>query len=245
MWHPLWFPAFGDQSGGLVALQLEPDRPGGIVWGYHSEGGELLSDFDSTATLFRTSLALWQSGEIHEFVFMTDGQWAALAAHNPQTRTADGRWQVKIDIWSTGQWPDEWKQVLGIGPMIPADDSEIITIAELIEDPACGRPIQGAVRGLAGGGGWDTWAVEDATGRIQFLTTRGVTENARELNGMGNRYEITLIPQTHGTPLPPMSLAEREALPEVECVARRILEQSSASFLATKVIPLREQSEGH
>lgn len=110
VWHPAWFPAFGRQSGGLVALQLQPERPAGVVWGYHDDGGELLSENDSVAALFRTSLALWKAGEIQNVVFITEGIWAALATHNPRTRNADGRWAFVVDPESLEGWPDEWTE---------------------------------------------------------------------------------------------------------------------------------------
>src|SRR6266545_1026755 len=52
LWHPLWFPAFGDQHYDFVELQPEPNRPAGGVWSWHTYGAEVVTRYDSVASLF-------------------------------------------------------------------------------------------------------------------------------------------------------------------------------------------------
>jgi cell wall assembly regulator SMI1 len=60
-WHPLWFPAFGE-NGYFIELQSDPDRPAGQLWSYHSHDFCVSPGSDSVASLFRTSLELWRVG---------------------------------------------------------------------------------------------------------------------------------------------------------------------------------------
>ena len=113
-WHPLWFPAFGDQSGELVALQLEPDRPAGQVFAFHSET-DLSTSYDSVNTLFSATLACWRQGLLppQDMMYLTAEFRQLVASLNPVSQTPDGQPRVEISRFVTDDWPTDWKDNLG------------------------------------------------------------------------------------------------------------------------------------
>ena len=197
-WHPLWFPAFGSQSGELVALQLEPNRPAGQVYSFHSESG-LSTSYDSVTAMFATALDLWRRGLLPDDTAYPEIPHV-VAEHNPLSRTPDGAPLREISRSATRDWPPDWKHVLGIGPLVPAAADDVVTIADFTSDPACGRPIHAELRGLAGSGETFFAAATDATGSMTVLLVRDETENFREAEGSG-RFELWPAP-LEGTPVP-------------------------------------------
>jgi cell wall assembly regulator SMI1 len=227
-WHPLWFPAFGAQSGELVSLRLAPNQPAGQVFAFHTEL-DLSTSYDSVSTLFATTLECWRTGVLprDDHTYLPLGLREIAARHNPLSRNADGGQRREISRFSTGDWPAPWKEVLGIAPMVPAADELVVTIAELAADPTSGRPIRGAVRGW--GGSFDSWivSVTDATGSVKVLATRQETENFRELAGTG-RFELWLAPIVDGA-----------HVDELADDMRRIAELPDVPYLAARIVPLR------
>lgn len=190
-WHPLWFPAFGDQSGELVALQLAPDRPADRVFAYHSEL-DLSPSYDSVAALFATTLECWQEGLLPNDPMSFPPAIRLIAArHSPLSRTPQGGYREEISRASTEKWPEAWKEVLGLAPLQPAASDFAVTIADYLADPESGRPIHAEVRPESGSGDWIAATAMDGTGAVSVELTRGMTENFRELARPG-RYELWL-----------------------------------------------------
>ena len=197
-WHPLWFPAFGEQSGELVVLQPEPGLSAGELFSFHAET-ELEASYDSVAALFSAALACWRARLLppRDPLFLTAELRRLVARHNPRSQTPEGRPRRTISRFATGNWPDAWREAIGIVRVDPAPEELVVTIAELLEDPACGRPIRADVRGR--GGTFDSFVVtaSDAGHEVEVLATRAETENFRELAG-GRRYELWLVPAGDG-----------------------------------------------
>jgi cell wall assembly regulator SMI1 len=194
-WHPLWFPAFGDRSGELVALQLEPDQPAGTVFSFHSDL-DLGTSYDSVAALFATTLECWRAGLLpHDPSYLPPEIRPIAARLNPNSRTATGAERRTISRSSTAEWPSSWKEVLGIGPPRQAADELVVTIAEFTHDPLCGRPIRADVH--ARGGSFDVIVAvaNDDTGSTNVVLKRDETEHFREFTG-ASRCELWLVPFT-------------------------------------------------
>ena len=223
-WHPLWFPAFGWQHGELVALQLEPGRPAGQVYSFHSET-ELSTSYDSIAAMFATGLDLWRHGLLPEGTAFPEIPRLA-ATHNPLSLTSAGVPRKEISRAATRDWPPDWKHVLGIGPLVPALPEDVVTIAELTADLACRRPIHAELRGVAGSGDTLFATASDETGRLTAFLLRGVTENFREAEGAG-RFELWLEPFTDATDSGKIA-SELSVLTDV----------GSGLYFATRVVPL-------
>jgi hypothetical protein len=190
-WHPLWFPAFGEQSGELVALQLEPHRPAGQVYGYHSDLG-LSTSYDSVTTLFATALDLWRRGLLPDDRAYPEIRRIA-AEHNPRSRLPDGAERREISRMSTRDWPPPWREVIGIAPLAGATETEVVTVAELAADPMCGRPIRAELKGIGGNAGRLLATASDATGSVTVLFMQDETQNFREASG-GGHYDLWLAP---------------------------------------------------
>jgi cell wall assembly regulator SMI1 len=216
-WHPLWFPAFGDQSGELVSLQLEPGLPAGQVYSFHAEM-DLGTSYDSVATLFSATLELWRGGFLppRDMLYLTPELRQLVALHNPRSRRPDGSERREISRFGTTDWPVAWKAVLGLAPLAPAADELVVTIAELRANPSCGRPIRAALRGR--GGTFDSffYTASDETGEVEVLIERDATQNFRE-GGTAERYDLWLVPLEQ--------LRDAAAVP-------------TPSFLATRIVPL-------
>src|SRR5262249_32268894 len=116
-WHPLWFPAFGTQTGELVALQLEPERPAGAVYAFHEDTG-LETSYDSVATLFATALELWRAGAlpVEDHTYLPAGLREIQARLNPLSRDSHGACRRELSRFSTEDWPPAWRDVLGTSP---------------------------------------------------------------------------------------------------------------------------------
>lgn len=190
-WHPLWFPAFGEQSGELVALQLEPGESAGQVFGFHAELG-LSTSYDSVAALFATTLECWRTGLLpYEGPSFPPEIRALIARHNPRSRTAEGAPRREISRLSTEDWPPEWKEVAGIAPLgPPAEDA--ITVAQFHADPRHDRPVAGDVRVTSGSFDAFRATLADATGSVAFLATRDRTASFREVYGSTRRWQVWL-----------------------------------------------------
>jgi cell wall assembly regulator SMI1 len=223
-WHPLWFPAFGSQSGELVPLQLEPRLPAGQVYAYHSEL-DLSTSYDSVTTLFATALDLWRRGLLPGDTAYPEIR-RIIGALNPRSRTRDGTPLREISRSSTRDWPASWKQALAIAPMIPAADDEVVTIAELTAGRAGGHPIRAEMKGIGGSGDRFLATASDATGSATVFLMRDGTENFREASGSG-RYDLWLAP-----------LLESRAANELTESLRPFAGVGSALYLVTKVVPL-------
>ena len=225
-WHPLWFPAFGDQSGELVALQLEPDRPAGQVLAFHAET-DLAASYDSVAALFATTLECWQTGllPLADPAFHPPEILAIAARHNPRSRTPDGLPRLEISRASARDWPAEWREVLGLAPLEPAADELVVTIARFLRDRPSDRPIRAELRGW--GGAFDAFVAtaSDGTGSLDVLLTRDQTENLREFAG-GRRFDVWL------------ASADREAVANLATVMRGVAELPAIAFVAARIVPL-------
>ncbi len=223
-WHPLWFPVFGIQSGELVALQLEPHLPAGQVYGYHAEL-ELSTSYDSVTALFATALDLWQRGLLPD-----DNAYPEITRiigeRNPRSRTPDGVPRQEISRSSTRDWPAPWRDVLGIGPMAPADDGEVATIAELTAGRAHGRPVRAELKGIGGSSDRFFATASDGTGSATVFFMRDGTENFREASG-GGRYDLWLEP-----------LLEGHAAAELRESLRPFAEPGSVLYFVSKLVPL-------
>lgn len=221
-WHPLWFPAFGSQFGELVSLQLEPGRPAGQVYAFHSEE-DLSTSSDSVAALFAAALDCWRRGLLPEDAAYPEIRTIA-ARHNPSSRKPSGESRHEISRSSTTDWPDSWKKALGIGPLVGAADEEVVRIADFEGDPSSGRPIRAELTGW--GGSIDTLVAtaSDGTGSVKVLLTRSETENFRELVG-GRRFDLWLVPTGEQTSVDELARAMSHiaVVPEVPYVARRIV----------------------
>jgi cell wall assembly regulator SMI1 len=226
-WHPLWFPAFGDQSGELVALELEAGRAAGGLLSFHPEY-DLSTSYDSVAALFATTVECWRSGLLpsDDPTFFPPEIVKIAARHNPRSRTEAGLPRQEISRSATHDWPALWREVLGIGRLAPAADELVVTIAEFVRDPQSGRPIHGEVAGW--GGSFDTFiaTATDATGSVPVLLSRAATENLREFVG-GRGFELWLVP-----------IAGGELVDELSAQMRGIAEVPAVSYLATRIVPL-------
>lgn len=196
-WHPLWFPAFGDRSGELVALQLEPDQPAGPVFSFHSDL-DLGTSYDSVAALFATTFECCRAGLLpHEPSYLSPETREIAACLNPHSRTPAGAERRTVSRFSTGEWPPRWKDVLGIGPVTPAADKLIATIAQLEQDPQCGRPIRADVRVRSGSSEVVIATATDDSGSASVILKRGDTDGFREFIG-AKRCELWLVPFAGG-----------------------------------------------
>jgi cell wall assembly regulator SMI1 len=226
-WHPLWFPCFGDQSGELVVLQLEPDRSAGGLLSFHTEY-ELHTSYDSVATLFATTVDCWRTGllPLRDPSYFPPEILKVIARHNPLSRTPEGVPRQELTRWSTTGWPPAWKEVLGIVQTAPAADELVVTIAEFLGDPLSGRPVRAEVAGW--GGSFDAFVATatDATGSLPVLLTRDQTENFREFAG-GERFELWLAP-----------IADRGPVDELAANMRHIAELPAVAYIATRIVPL-------
>lgn len=193
-WHPLWFPAFGEQSGELVELQLEPGRAAGGLLSFHSEY-DLSTSYDSVAALFATTVECWRSGLLppDDPTYFPPEIVKIAARHNPRSRTEAGVPRREISRTATRHWPALWKKALGIAPVAPAAAELAVTIAEFVADPSCGRPVRARLHGW--GGTFDTFVVTatDKTGDVRVLLDRERTENFREFDA-ARPMELWLAP---------------------------------------------------
>jgi cell wall assembly regulator SMI1 len=209
-WHPLWFPAFGERSGELVCLQLEPDQSAGPVLSFHSDL-DLYTSYDSVAALFATTLECWQAGLLpYDPSSLPPAVREIAARHNPLSRTSDGGYRRAISRSSTEGWPTPWKEVLDIAPVVPAADELVVTIEEFIGNPECGRPIRAELRVRGGSFDMIIATATDSTGTVRVVLKREGTDNFRELPSAG-LCELWLAPLESRVPL---------------------------SYLATRIVPL-------
>jgi hypothetical protein len=115
----------------------------------------------------------------------------------------------------------------------------VVTVAELLADPLCGRPVRGDYRGNAGSTDWKVGTLTDGTGSVKVALDRSSTENYRLLSSPG-RVEMILTPVTEGETVDEALAGVECEDPAVESVTRRLLEASAASFHADRVVPLPE-----
>lgn len=109
IWHPLWFPAFLDQSGEFVELQPQGGQPAGRVFTFHSHDGWVSPRYDSVASLFETTLAAWRRGLLPlGGPFFPAGFQAFEATLNPETRKPDGRSRQEVSRAPSPDWPAHW-----------------------------------------------------------------------------------------------------------------------------------------
>jgi cell wall assembly regulator SMI1 len=109
-WHPLWFPAFGTQTGELVILQFEPGQAAGQLYSFHPEE-DLRTSYDSVAALFAAALDCWRSGLFppRDIYYLTPELRQLVARRNPASRAPDGRPLRTISRFSTSDWPAAWR----------------------------------------------------------------------------------------------------------------------------------------
>jgi cell wall assembly regulator SMI1 len=235
-WNPLWFPAFGDQSGEFVELQPGPDLPAGFLWSFHSHDAEVYTSYDSVAALYRTTLELWRSGLLPA---STPGPWLEIrhriAFHNPAAKQPDGYSRLTRERFASLDWPESWLIAAGVARPTPADDGDVITIAELLVDPWCERPVRGEFRcAMASAAGY-TGTLSDETGAIKVHVDRETTENFRLLSF---RVEMIVRPVTEGETVEESMTACDFDNELEESLTRVFLERSAASFEAIRVVPL-------
>jgi hypothetical protein len=102
-WQPLWFPAFGSQSGEFVELQPEPGRAAGQLWSFHSHAPEVYTSYDS---LFRTTLELWRAGLLpSEGPMSPRGLRELVASQNPASQRPNGPSRRLLSCFPTPEWP--------------------------------------------------------------------------------------------------------------------------------------------
>ena len=108
--------------------------------------------------------------------------------------------------------------------MVPAGEDEVVTIAELLANPSCGRPIRGEVRGWGGSSDSLIASASDATGSVKLLLTREGTENFREFRG-GAVFDLWLAPLADRGPLDDLSdgMSALADVPAVEYFASRVV----------------------
>jgi hypothetical protein len=82
---------------------------------------------------------------------------------------------------------------VGIGPVKPAADELVVTIAQLAQDPRCGRPIRADVRVRSGSSDVVIATATDDSGSASVILKRGDTDGFREFIG-ANRCELWLVP---------------------------------------------------
>ena len=239
IWNRLWFPAFGDQSGEFVELQRRPGQSAGLVWSFHSHDAWVSETYASVTALFETTLGLWRRGLMpFSGPYFPEGFHAFVAAQNPETRQPDGRpYRQTNSFPSLDEWPTTWLAAAGITVPAPADDAEVVTVAELLADPRCGRPVRGHYRCRAGSTEWETGILTDETGSVEVRLGRASTENYRLLHS-SPRLEMTLTPIEEGETVDEALAAAGCKGPAEESVTRRILEATAASFHAHRVVPL-------
>jgi cell wall assembly regulator SMI1 len=109
-WNPLWFPAFGTQSGELVVLQLELGQAAGQLYSFHPEE-DLLTSYDSVEALFVTALDCWRSGLFppQDIFYLTPELRQLVGRHNPASRDLDGQPRRTVSRFSTAEWPAAWR----------------------------------------------------------------------------------------------------------------------------------------
>ena len=109
-WHPLWFPAFGTQTGELVVLQPKPGQAAGQLYSFHPEE-DLRTSYDSVAALFASALDCWRTGLFppRDIFYLTAELRQLVARHNPASRGADGLPRRTIPRFSPTEWPAEWR----------------------------------------------------------------------------------------------------------------------------------------
>ncbi len=226
-WHPLWFPAFGDQSGELVALELEPGRAAGGLLSFHPEY-DLSTSYDSVAALFATTVECWRSGLLppDDPTFFPPAILKIIARHNPRSRTEAGVPRQEISRSATRDWPAAWKEVLGIGPIAPAAAELAVTIADFVADPSCRRPVRAQLHGW--GGTFDTFVVTatDETGEVKVLLGREQTENFREFDAT-RPMELWLAP-----------IDDRAQLDGLARDMSHIAPLPFVPYLAVRIVPL-------
>jgi cell wall assembly regulator SMI1 len=195
-WHPLWFPAFGDRSGELVALQAAPERPAGTVYAFHSDL-DLYPSYDSVAALFAATLECWQRGLLpHEPSSLPRQIRPIVGRHNPRTRTPDGDYRRTISRLTTDAWPPPWREAIALPPP-PLAENGAVTIAELLRRGSFDRPVHASIRIESGSSDTVVGSAADRTGTISVVLERGRTDNFRELRG-GALYELWLAPSAGG-----------------------------------------------
>lgn len=235
-WHPLWFPAFGGKHGELVELQTETGRVAPVLWSFHSEGRSLHASYDSIAAMFLSALAVWQvCGQ--PGMDITDEAWTLVRDANP--RTSGARGSVEVDMFATHDWPEEWRQVLDIQPMEPTDSGLLVTVAEFVGNPRCGRPVRGVLTCEGGSSeGWSVWQLEDETDHMRVSIVIGETENAREM-APGELFDVYAVPDPTGKDIPELDDEALAALSDENRIAYRILSQMTAPYVATRIVPVR------
>jgi hypothetical protein len=238
-WNRLWLPAFGSQSGEFVELQPEGGLPAGPLWSFHSHDPEVHTSYDSVAALFRTALELWRMGRLPYTIESWPETYRYIAARNPVAMHPEGR--SRLVRWSTpslDQWPESWLAAANRGYPSPADNGDVISIAELVADPSCERPVRGGLRFAMEGSGWLLGTLTAGRESITVRLTRESIESFRQhLPACGvemilkpaedDAIEESMVPYEFG------SDAEEE-------LTRHYLEHSLGKFDAIHVVPLFE-----
>ena len=89
--------------------------------------------------------------------------------------------------------------MIGLPSLAPAADDLVVTIAELLENPSCGRPVRATLRTRSGSFDASLAVAFDGTGGVGVPLMRAATENFREAGFAAARYELWLEPfESHG-----------------------------------------------
>lgn len=237
-WNRLWFPAFGSQSGEFVELQPERDLPAGPLWSFHSHGGEVNTSFDSVAALFRTALECWRTGRLPYSPETWSDVYRYVTSRNPATRHPDGRSRLERSRFpEPDEWPESWLVAADHGFPSPADLADVITIAQLVADPWCERPVRGEFRFAMEGSDWLMATLTEGADSIKVRLKRELIEDFRQhLPFCG--VEMILRPATEGDAIEQSMVAHEFASDGEETLTRYYLEHSAGTFDAIRVVPL-------
>lgn len=167
---------------------------------------------------------------------------AFVASHNAATGLPDGYPARSLSVFPTDEWPTGWLVAKGIAIPTPADDGEVITIGQLLGDPFCRRPVRGWFRFSAGSANAAYGTLTDDTGSVKVRLDRGDTENYSLLSEP-SRVEMILTPITDGPTVEEVHTDADYDSPEVEAIARRLLDRMVASFHADRLVPLPEPEQ--
>jgi cell wall assembly regulator SMI1 len=230
-WNPLWFPFVGSEYGQMVPLQRASGKPAGQVYSFDAED-DLWTSYDSLGSYFGTVLDYWRTGVMDRYdpgriTQDVKNEMVRIAVlHNPRSRRGNGLERRTISRDATGHWPAAWKRAIGLGPLLPAAEGDLVTVDDVRADPSLKGPIRVELIPSAGYGDDTIAEAKDDTGSLTVVIRDGETVNARELLGDSSRFDVWLRPVEAGydKKLAETMLASTGAVP--------------VAFVATRIVPV-------